>query len=452
MRKQAGEEYKHLVMFGANFILLLLEAGLFTGVWVVCYLPAVSASFFRYESAIVVGMFALLLFMFVHGMNGNRIGYLRITEMWLSQMIALLFASAVIYAQICLIAGAYVSWRPLAVMDVVLAVFVLGWIYLMRVIYLRLYPPRDMLVIYEDRYPEELIAKINLSKDEFHSCKSISTNVEECILHRRILEADAVILSDLSDEIRNTLVKFCYRNEIRAYATPKISDLILRGAQNVQLFYTPLLLSRNHGLTIEQRFVKRSFDLIVAVAMLLLASPMFLAAAVAVKLCDGGPVFYRQERLTRDGVSFWMIKFRSMYVNAEKNGARLAAKEDPRVTPVGKILRRLHIDELPQLLNVLKGEMSIVGPRPERREIAEKYTKKIPEFSYRLKVKAGLTGYAQVNGKYNSTPYDKLKLDVTYMEQYSIWLDIKILLWTIKVLFQKENTEGIDEDQTTAIR
>ena len=180
--------------------------------------------------------------------------------------------------------------------------------------------------------------------------------------------------------------------------TPKISDLILRGAEDVQLFYTPLLLSRNRGLTVEQRFFKRIFDIVTALAGLLLASPLFLAAALAVRLCDGGPVFYRQERLTRDGRPFYVIKFRSMRVDAERDGARMATKGDPRITPVGKFLRRFHLDELPQLLNVLRGEMSMVGPRPERREIAEKYEEQIPEFSCRLKVKAGLTATPRLTG------------------------------------------------------
>ena len=147
-----------------------------------------------------------------------------------------------------------------------------------------------------------------------------------------------------------------------------------------------------------------------------------------------------------------MIKFRSMATNSETAGARLAAKNDDRVTPVGKLIRRIHFDEIPQLLNILKGDMSIVGPRPERQEIADKYTKKIPEFVLRLKVKAGLTGYAQVYGKYNTTPYDKVKLDITYIENYSLWLDFKLLLMTVKVIFQKENTEGIDVDRKTALK
>ena len=144
--------------------------------------------------------------------------------------------------------------------------------------------------------------------------------------------------------------------------TPKISDIILRGAENVHMFYQPFLLSRNRGLPVEQRFVKRIFDIVVALVILAVTSPLFLLAAVSIRLCDGGRVIYRQERLTKDGKSFWMFKFRSMYEDAERDGPRLAAKGDGRITPVGKILRRLHIDELPQLINVLRGEMSIVGP------------------------------------------------------------------------------------------
>ena len=452
MEKQAERDIKHLVMFGANFILLLLETTMFVVVWTLYYLPGLREFFTLAGNVIIIGLYMLLQFMFVRGLGGNRIGYLRIIEMWLSQTIALILTSIVIYAEIFMIAGKFVTFWPLVVMDMVEVIFVLFWIYLVRVLYLRLYPPKDMLVIYERLYPEELITKMNLSRDEFHSCRSISTEVGAEELHQRIMEADAVILSDISDETRNSLVKFCYHHGIRAYVTPKISDLILRGAEDVQLFYTPLLLSRNHGLTIEQRFEKRVFDLVVAAVGLVLSSPLLLAAAIGIKCCDRGPVFYKQERLTRGGVPFQMIKLRSMYENAEEKGARLAAKHDARVTPVGRILRRFHIDELPQLINVLKGEMSIVGPRPERKEIADEYTECIPEFTYRLKVKAGLTGYAQVNGKYNSTPYDKLKLDITYIEQYSIWMDIKILLWTVKALLQSESSEGVDEEQRTAMR
>ena len=271
-------------------------------------------------------------------------------------------------------------------------------------------------------------------------------------MYSKILEYEAVVLCDLPASIRNKILKFCYDQNKRTYITPKISDIILNGTERIHLFDTPLMLSRNQGLTIEQRFVKRTMDIVFALLAIVISSPFLLVIAVAIKLYDGGPVFYKQERLTRDRETFQIIKFRSMKVDSEKQGAQLAKKDDDRITPVGKIIRRTHLDELPQIFNILKGDMSLVGPRPERQEIAEKYEEIVPEFRFRLKVKAGLTGYAQVYGKYNTTPYDKLKLDLTYIQTYSAWLDVKLMLMTFKIMFQKENTEGVDEKQTTAIK
>ena len=198
--------------------------------------------------------------------------------------------------------------------------------------------------------------------------------------------------------------------------------------------------------------MKRGIDFILAVFCLVIFSPLMVFCAVAIRREDGLPVIYSQERIGRHGKPFMIYKFRSMTTHSEDAGARLAAKGDARITPVGRVIRAIHFDELPQLFNILKGEMSVVGPRPERQIIADQYTEEIPEFVLRLKVKAGLTGYAQVYGKYNTTPYDKLKLDLTYIENYSVWMDIKILFLTFKILFQKENTEGVDQDQTTAIK
>ena len=148
--------------------------------------------------------------------------------------------------------------------------------------------------------------------------------------------------------------------------------------------------------------------------------------------------------MTIDGREFYIFKFRSMRMDAEKDGiARLASENDDRITPIGKIIRMTRLDELPQLLNVLKGDMSLVGPRPERPEIAREYEAVLPQFKSRLKVKAGLTGYAQIYGKYNTTPYDKLKLDLTYIQNYSFVLDLKLILLTAKILFMKESTEGV---------
>ena len=248
--------------------------------------------------------------------------------------------------------------------------------------------------------------------------------------------------------MRNKILKYCFDKSIRTYITPKISDIIIRSADNIHLFDTPLLLCRNNGLTFEQKFIKRLMDLVISIVILVLTSPIMLITAIAIKAYDGGPVFFKQRRCTIDAKEFDILKFRSMIVDAEKPGMVIPATDkDPRITPIGNIIRATRIDELPQLINVLKGEMSIVGPRPERIEHVQKYSEEIPEFSYRLKVKGGLTGYAQVMGKYNTTAYDKLKLDLMYIENYSIAMDIKLLLMTIKIVFKKESTEGFETEE-----
>mgnify|MGYP002604789871 CR=1 FL=1 len=232
---------------------------------------------------------------------------------------------------------------------------------------------------------------------------------------------------------------------------PKISDIILRGSDDIHLFDTPLLLARNNGFSFEQKVMKRITDIAFSIILIVLTSPIMLITAIAIKLYDGGSPIHQQTRLTMGGKEFNVYKFRSMVMDAEKDGiARLAAEGDVRVTPIGKIIRRTRIDELPQLFNILRGDMSLVGPRPERPQIAAEYRTYMPEFDYRLKVKGGLTGFAQIYGKYNTTPYDKLKLDLMYIESYSVLFDMKLIFLTLKIMFTKESTEGVDEGQNHA--
>ena len=262
---------------------------------------------------------------------------------------------------------------------------------------------------------------------------------------------DAVIVGDIPSHERNQIMKYCFEKSIRVYMLPKISDIILRGSDDIHLFDSPLLLARNNGFSFEQKLLKRITDIVVSLALLIVTSPIMAVTAILIKLYDGGSPIHKQTRLTMGGKEFDVYKFRSMVVDAEKDGiARLAAEGDVRVTPIGKVIRRTRIDELPQLFNILKGEMSLVGPRPERPQIAAEYREYMPEFDYRLKVKGGLTGFAQIYGKYNTTPYDKLKLDLMYIENYSFRLDLKLILMTLKIVFMKESTEGVAEGQTTA--
>ncbi len=448
------ERYKHLLNLCADFVLLLTEAAMFALVWYQLYVPGFSPEdqFWRRGNWAVIGIYGIILFFFTRTFGGYRIGYLRITDVCLSQILGLLFANVIEYFQICMIANDYVNVSPMLLLTAAETAVILPFVYVVRYVYVRLYPPKRMIVIYGEHSPEGLIEKINSRKDRYDVCATASALIGHEALYTRILEHEAVVLCDLPTGIRNKILKFCYDQNKRTYITPKISDIIVMGTEKIHLFDTPLMLCRNQGLTIEQRFIKRVMDISFSLAAILISSPILIVIALAIKLYDRGPVFYTQERLTRDRETFRIIKFRSMKVDSEDRGAQLAKKDDDRITPVGKLIRRTHLDELPQLFNILKGEMSFVGPRPERQVIAEKYEEVVPEFRFRLKVKAGLTGYAQVYGKYNTTPYDKLKLDLTYVENYSAWLDLKLMLMTVKVIFQKENTEGVDETQVTAIR
>ena len=221
----------------------------------------------------------------------------------------------------------------------------------------------------------------------------------------------------------------------------------------MHMFHLPMLQVGRYNPAPEYLLVKRVVDVVISLVALVVLSPIFLVTAIAIKATDHGPVFYKQTRLTKDGKEFGILKFRSMRVDAEKDGvARLASKKDSRITPVGKFIRKVRLDELPQLINIIKGDMSFIGPRPERPEIIAQYLEVMPEFAFRMKVKAGLAGYAQVYGKYNTTPYDKLKLDLTYIENYSVWLDLKLMLLTVKVLLWPDSTEGVDSNQITALR
>ena len=280
--------------------------------------------------------------------------------------------------------------------------------------------------------------------------RCVSASEPLSVLQKEVADCDAMMLYGIEEQKRNDLIKFCYEKSIRIYVAPEVSDILLRGADRVHSFDTPFFLLRNSGLSFEQRIMKRAMDILISGAMLIVASPFMLLTALAIKLEDHGPALFKQERVTIGGKKFYIYKFRSMIVDAEKNGAQFSTKHDSRITKVGKFIRATRLDELPQLLNILKGDMSIVGPRPERQTYIDEFCEETPEFIYRLKVKAGLTGYAQIYGKYNTSPLDKLKLDLMYIESYSVLLDIRLIFLTLKIMFTKESTEGVEEGQNHA--
>ena len=316
-------------------------------------------------------------------------------------------------------------------------------------IYRKVFPPLSLVEIYGNDKNDIYIKMGNVRYKYFidERLHYQSENVKEAIS-----EHDAVLISDVPVSERDRLLQYCFDIGKRVYFTPEIADIIVKYTEELKLFDTPLYLSRNDGISKTELFIKRLFDLVFSSIGLAVLSPVFLIVALAIKLEDGGPVFFRQERCTIGSRRFMIIKFRSMIVGAEKDGRpHPAGKHDDRITKVGRIIRTIHVDELPQIINIIKGDMSIVGPRPERVEHVLKYNAELPEFTLRNKVKSGLTGYAQVYGKYNTTALDKLKLDLAYITNYSLLLDLKIIIETVKILFRKENSEGFTEEKAAEI-
>ena len=447
------EKFKRLINFLEGFVILAAHTVLFAFVWYGSYVKQLDIPFFRRGDWAVIGVYALILFLLTHLYGGFKIGYLRLMDVLYSQILSLICANVVAYIQVVLISREYLSSVPILKMTILQIAIILLWVFICKLIYAALYPPRQMLLVCYDRDPDDMINKMSSRQDKYEICDIADLNEESLeSVCDMVTEYEAVLIYDIPAYERNIILKHCFTEGVRTYVTPKISDILLRGADNIHLFDTPLYLSRNQGLSADQLIFKRLLDLVVCVPVSVILMPLFLLISLLIKMYDGGPVLYKQPRLTINGKVFNIYKFRSMRMDSEKAGAQLAKKNDDRITPVGRVLRALHFDEFPQLINILKGDMSLVGPRPERPEIAEQYKEIIPEFDFRLKVKAGLTGYAQVYGKYNTTPYDKLKLDLTYIENYTFWLDIKLMFLTFKILFQKENTEGIDANQVTAIK
>ena len=452
---RSKEKYKRLIKLSFAVVMLLGLCFLYAVTWIGYYNKFVIQDqyrFFRRGNWVIVFLYGILLTFFMNTYGGFKVGYLKRGNLIYSQIMSVLFTNVFTYFQIAVIDKRFVNPGFILFMTIADIVFIVLWTLVFQAGYSNLFPRRRMIFVEGDRRDYHLVDKINAREDKYEICEVISYKKGMDIIAPRIALYDAIIIGDMPSHERNLLLKYCFELGIRSYSVPKISDVLLRSSDELNLFDTPLFLSRNVGFTIEQQWIKRIEDIVFATLMLLLFSPVFLIAAISIKCTDGGPVFYKQERLTKDRQVFMICKFRTMVVDAEKmSGPVLASEKDPRILPIGKVLRATRMDELPQILNILKGEMSLVGPRPERPELAAEIERNIPEFSYRLKVKAGLTGYAQVYGKYNTTSYDKLKLDLMYIRKYSLLLDLKLIMMTPKIMFLKESTEGVELDPDVPI-
>lgn len=446
------DPFKRLILFFASLVNVCLMTVLFSYVWYRYYSKMMYVvSFYRRGNYVILVLYALLLFFFFNTYGSLKIGQLRRVDILLSQYLSLFIANLLEYIIICLLAFRLVPIWQLGVMLLCEMVVSAIWNILIIKWYNQIFQPWKILLIYGERPAADLFYKVETRRDKYAIYDAI--NVDEGLdkIAERMKDFQAVIIGDISAEKRNVILKYCYANKVRSYLLPKISDILMMGADHIHIFDTPFLLFKGYTLSADQRFVKRCLDLLLAVPLTVVLSPVMLLTAACIKLEDGGPVVYKQIRCTRHEKQFEIYKFRSMVVDAEEDGVAVLAKEnDERITRVGRFIRRTRIDELLQLFNIIKGDMSFVGPRPERPEIIEEYSKTMPEFPFRNRVKAGLTGFAQIYGKYNTTPYDKLKLDLFYIANYSVWTDVKLILMTVKTIFIREASEGVDESQRTA--
>lgn len=435
-----------------NGLDVLLVTGAFWLCWQHFYQNRIDHPFYYLGNLIMVFLFGLFYYSISHLYNGYSVPISRIYELVYSQTLAACLSDGLLYLMILLINRHYITFLPFLPTLVLQFFLIVGWTVAAHQWYFHQFPPKKTVVILGQGQNVDALVK-QYGMDVHFDVQSV-VPVEECLkdLPGTIGQAEVVFCCGLHSHNRNLVTKYCVAHKIGTYVIPRIGDVIMDSARKVHLFHLPMMAVQRYNPSPEYLILKRAYDIALSLVALVLFAPIMAVVAAAIKATDGGDIFYRQARLTKDGKVFQVLKFRSMRMDAEKDGiARLSTGEnDPRVTKVGRFIRAVRFDELPQLLNTLKGDMAIVGPRPERPAISAQYAQAMPEWNLRLQAKCGLTGYAQVYGQYNTTPYDKLLLDLMYIAKPSLFEDFKIIFATVKILFMKESTAGVAEGQVTA--
>lgn len=425
-----------------NIILLAVP---FAGCWILYYSKHITASGSERVLVLIMATFLVVCYYFCQKLDCFRVSIYQVRDIAFGQVLATMITDLCMFVIIWMLSvhmpklsPGIIAWACQCVIGVI-------WSFVMHWCYFAAHQPLKTAVVYDERTGmEDLIHTYGLQKrfniEEVYCIEDITENLD--LLHGY----EAVFLCGIHSLERNMVLKYAVAHRIKLFIIPRIPDVMMRGSEQIHMLHLPILKAQRYRPPAEYQIIKRAMDIVLSALAMIILSPVFLVTAVAVR-ADGGPAIYRQKRLTKDGKIFEILKFRSMCVDAEKySGAVLSAGEDdPRITKVGKVIRALRIDELPQLWNILKGDMSIVGPRPERPEIVAEIEKDLPEYAFRLQVKAGLTGYAQVYGKYNTTFYDKLLMDLMYIANPGILEDLTIMLATVRILTDKESTEGVGE-------
>ncbi len=431
-------------------VIFLLKLGLFVTLFLIFFLlfgiETWSLLNFSRTSGIVSTTFAVLGLSLMSVYGGYAIGKQKSKTIIQSLILATVMTDLVTYVQLSIMNTNDANNQSFTLADprLLLAVIVLQivaiiiFVHLGNYIYFKLNPPEKCCVVTASFYSlDKIMPNINKYKNQYDVREVIDVNNKE--LYDKISDYQTVFLYDAPVDKRYQIVEFCYQHMINIYYNPELSDIVGAASKQTLLDDKPLLFFSNKELSLEQKFFKRAMDIILSLLAIIITSPIMLICAILIKIEDGGTVLYKQQRATINGKIFKVYKFRTMKEH-DMSPQTSATSNDDRITKIGNILRKYRVDELPQVMNILKGEMSIVGPRPEMLENIYKYSLDLPEFEYRLRVKAGLTGFAQVVGKYNTSPKDKLILDLLYIEKYSLWGDIKLVFQTLIVFFKSSDS------------
>ncbi len=399
---------------------------------------------------VVVSVLSWLLLMYIFDMYKNIFYRSRV------DIILTIFVIVLVNAFFLVIASYFLNYKHLPPSKILVtliiaqAVLLIFWRLLMWMLRKNNWSKQQIMIVGELSNARVIAQKITNKQGHLFDVKYIydakrgMDGIYELLQH-----IDHIIIGNqVAFEYVNEIFIYCMKNNKNVFFLPDIRAIYLRKAKFIQLDDVPVFNSTRFGLSFEQRFLKRALDIVVSALAIFLLLPIMVVVALAVKFTSPGPIFYKQLRSTVNNREFHIIKFRTMVNNAEtKTGPVLATANDSRVTPLGKFLRATRLDELPQLFNVLFGSMSLVGPRPERPYFIEQFIKETPSYMFRTHVKAGITGLAQVLGKYTTDFDDKLRYDLLYVRNYSLTLDLQILMRTIKVVFSRESSGGLQSEE-----
>ena len=435
------KKFRNTVLFFLKVLVIVTVTTAFIGVWQNFY----DETLYRGSGNLLfVALYVAIFVVFGSIYDGFKVGIQRVHELSYSLSLSVFFSNCFIYVILCLIAGNMLNPLPLIILTVCQVFVLIGLMYSLSHVYFALHTARKVLAVFDANSRNDIIKKISIIKERFSLTKGITVDRGLDEIKSEIDRHDTVLICEFDPKLKDEIIKYCYAQDKRIYVLPSSADAILNGSYPVQVFDTPVLFLHNGGLSMEQRIIKRTFDIVVSGLGIIITSPIMLLIAIGIKFCDRGPIIFKQPRITRGQKVFNIYKFRSMKVATDEEVKKTTVNDD-RITFVGKLIRPFRLDELPQLFNILFGHMSVVGPRPEMIELVNDYAAKLPEFNMRHKVKAGLTGYAQTYGKYNTTPQNKLNMDIHYIENYSFLEDIKICAMTLKILFVRESSEGFSE-------